>query len=414
MNCLMQLQLSTYSKDGRFDLSCDSNFNIAIGRINAILKHCPDWKFYIIVPTWVQSKRMSLSLFSHPNVIHIPIDIYPNAIVTRYDFAYANIENTLKKFITNKIDIVFVNDPMLLKNYKTLFNLSFGYNPKFICNSHFIDNPSNRKVNEEVSYWYSQISAAVAADLNIYQCQAAMDIFHKELESDFKFDFIESLKSKSTAWNDGFSYDEVSQDLRDEIIDKIPRDKIIVFFPNRISLYKDYTNSMRFIECANSVFASRQDFMCVFGNPGQKLSNDEICKMCKPAIKLVNGTLSRNQYITLLKYVDINVGLYLDDSYGGCAFDECVSQGSLPLSPNVNRYKYFFDKCLYKFKVSQDFSDLEYVMHDLLDYCKCIIRSDRDTWGLRKLVIDTSSYESQAQMMINDIERVVCGVCSAA
>jgi len=413
MNVLCQLQLSNYDLNGKYILECDSNWNICIGRIRGIFKYRPNWNFYVIVPEDFQIITTPEKLISNLDqqlqnqIFFIRLPLTDHAFKTRYDFSYQLIQNRLQS-ICDLIDIVIINDPMLLKNYKSVFYISGHKQPKFICNSHFIDNPENPKVPKEISYWYSQVSAAKSADLNTFQCQAAQDIFFSSMSIDFTNHFINIIRKKSVPWDEGFSLDEImTEPNMDNVSFELPIDKTIVFFPNRISQYSDYTNAYKFMNSANELYKNRQDFVVIFGNPSQKIPNYKLLELCKPTFFTKEGSLTRDEYLYVIQNSNVNVALYLDDSYGGCANVECIAAGCVPVSPYVNNYKKYFDLAEYPYSVKTDLSDLTEKLSEIINFSIDISPNNmKIRKKLRNIIICCADYANVAKIIINDIEKM--------
>jgi len=372
---------------------------------------CKYSTLYVVCPLDEQVKTKPETLLNHitsiKRVNFLKTKIIPSAIKTRYDFNFLEIENLLSQNARNYTH-VYINDPMLLRHYKSLFYLSFKHKPKFITHSHFIDNPENPKVPEEVSYWQGQVEAALKSDYNFWQCESSMNVFFESMSKQYRDDVVEQVRSKSEPWDDGYSTTEINttvnrSSLRFELENDDLKDKIIVFIPNRVGGLGrsfDYTNAGKFLfEMVNRLYEVRQDFAVIAGNPSQKISNDEIAERCHPYLKLIDDTFTRNEYRYVARKAHINVGLYDNDSYGGTAWRECIDLGCLPLSINMYEYKNVFDKTAYPFVVNNDFSNMLSVLSDLIDYAHNDSYSDGDTnryledFSLRDVVVNRCSYE---------------------
>jgi len=407
---LIQTQLSNYDISGKYILECDSGWNMMIGRIIEILKHNETLKIDILVPKDEQvltKPEEIVSQYANFNrVKFLKQRLTNNAVKNRYDFNYHELENLLSDK-AKEYTHVYINDPMLLRNFKSLFYLSFKCQPKFITHSHFIDNPENPKVPADVTYWYGQMETAIRSDYNFWQCESAMNVFFESMSNFYSSDIISVIKNKSEPWDDGYSSSEINTPIDyGKLRFKLPKDKLIVFIPNRVGgLGKsfDYTNAGKFMfggQELNNLYNIRKDFIVVSGNPSQKISNDELTHLCKPYVKLVPGTFTRNEYRYIASKAHINVGLYDNDSYGGTAWRECIDLGCLPLSVNIYEYKLFFDELSYPFKVNVDFGNMIETLNDMLnfsrEYSYCdengVTRYTKD-FNIRKSVLEKCSYE---------------------
>jgi hypothetical protein len=357
---LIQTQLSNYDTNGFFILACDSGWQMMLGRVREILKLVPDIQIDILMPKrktlLTQPEQITPDLFKTGQVHLIEIDILPNALATRYDFNFEEISNKLvfdhKEY--GKYTHVFINDPMLLRNYKALFMLQAKYRPKFICHSHFIDNVESPKFPQEASLWFGQMEAAYKADVNFFQCESAMNIFFESASKWLTQEKLDEIKAKSWPWDDGYSHDEMSSPINfDNIrfdLEKFIEDtqgKTILFVPNRVGgSYKgqyrssDYTNCGKFLfEIMPELWKCRQDFVVIAGNPNQKFTNDEVAELCPAYYKLVDDAFNRDEYKMLCRVGhDISVSLYSMDAFGGTSNRELLDLGSIPLMTNCNEY----------------------------------------------------------------------------
>lgn len=407
---LIQLQLSNYDSNKKFVLECDSGWQMMSGRILEMLKHNDELVIDVICPLDSQVKTKPEELIMHfeqsfvDRINFLKTSLIANALVTRYDFNFSEIESLIKPNATEYTH-VYMNDPMLLRHYKSLFYLAFKHKPKFVTHSHFIDNPENPKVPTEVSYWHGQVEAALKSDYNFWQCESSMNVFFESMSKQYSRELVEQVKNKSEPWDDGYSTTEINEPIDyNNLRFRIPEDKIVVFVPNRVGGMGrsfDYTNAGKFLfEIVNEVYNEREkDFIVLAGNPSQKFSNDELDNMCKPYLKLIPDTPTRNEYRYIARRSHINVGLYDNDSYGGTAWRECIDLGCMPLSIRMYEYKAILEKINYEWICKEDFSDIKRRMHELINFSKQYSKVIDDTvvfendFGLRKEILERCSYE---------------------
>jgi hypothetical protein len=93
----------------------------------------------------MQPETISPDVFASGRVRWIEIPIIANALVTRYDFNFTAIAAALRG---TQYDLVYVNDPMLLRSYMAVFHTLGGKRPRFVVHSHFIDNPESPKLQK--------------------------------------------------------------------------------------------------------------------------------------------------------------------------------------------------------------------------------------------------------------------------
>lgn len=371
---LVQTQLSNYTTQGKFILEADSGYQMVIGRIREMLKLNPDLQVDVMGPRlFPDSQVVTMPKQINPDMgwrylygyvdpaaedrgrlNYIQHDIIPNALATRYDFDFEKLGKVIglhnhKAHPELGYDAVYVNDPMMLRHFKALFLLKAGYTPRFYVHSHFVDVPECPKFPAEASLWLGQCEASLKADYNFWQCESAMLQFFDSMSKWFTQDVVDDVRSKSMPWDDGYSAEEINADVNADNLrftveqwEEKTRGKTVVFFPNRISPSSgDYTNGMRFMfELLPRLYAKRQDFVVVCGNPNQKFSNDELEQRCGPHgyVKLTPDTLNRDEYRWIAARSDIALGLYNADAYGGTAARELVELGCMPLWLDNHEY----------------------------------------------------------------------------
>jgi hypothetical protein len=419
---LVQMQLSNYNARGKFDLACDSGFNMCMGRIRVMLELDSELQVDIILPHHLDCVTDVMEIYpelfptgeyGHGRVRLKELMLVPNAAATRYDFDYTNISRLLqlrmhRDYEDERYTHVYINDPMLLRHYKAAFYLEGGYKPKFITHSHFIDNPQSPKFPAEVSLWHGQVEAAIKSDYNFWQCESSMNTFFEAMSEDYSPRLVELVRSKSTPWDDGYSTKEINTEPNKNNIrfstnefSTLKNGKVVIFVPNRVGdgvRSSDYTRCGKYLfEVIPELWRRRQDFVVIAGNPNQKISNDEIADVCPAYVKLVPSTFNRDEYRLLGRMSDISVGLYAknSDTYGGTAARELVDLGTFPTWPNVNEYASIASNACYPFVCNDDLSDLVDVTSDLIDYIRA---GDEHKHMLQKRlrdeVVSRCSYES--------------------
>lgn len=420
---LIQTQLSNVV-NGKFDLACDSGWQMTINRAREMLKLNPDLHIDIMGPFWDLDGQCQLiadptelhrDLFDTKRLRYLEHWIQPNALVTRYDFDWVGLIDVLdladhKADPDMKYDAVYVNDPFHLRNFKALFHVVGGYQPKFFVHSHFVDTPEIPKFPKECSLWLGQCEASLKADFNFWQCESAMLQFFDSMGKWFTQDVVDDVRAKSMPWDDGYSVTEITQapNLSNVRFDPSvfqqwrAENKKVIFFPNRISPSSgDYTNGMKFMfELLPKIREKRQDFVVVCGNPNLKFSNDELLTRCgeNGYVKLHDFTLNRDEYKAVALQSDIVVGLYDKDAYGGTASRECIELGCVPLWLDVNEYSSIAREAgKYPHLVKQaDMADIPSAVHYLLNYCDNSPGDLASKWEtrLQNVIRQRCSYEA--------------------
>lgn len=434
---LIQTQLSNYDTDGMFILEADSGWQMVMGRVRQMLKLNSELHITVMGPICDGDDRQ---VITHPRDVNPDLwekyglhgenrlhyyghKIIANALVTRYDLDWRSLArgldlNLQKIGSVPKWDAVYINDPMHLRNFKALFFIEGGYQPRFYVHSHFIDNPECPKFPTQASLWLGQCEAAIKADFNFWQCGSSMDVFFESMGKQFHPDVVDSVRAKSLPWDDGYSSEEINtlpnmSNVRFDIglLEKWKLlNKPIIFVPNRIGgqgRSSDYTNCGKFMfELLPQLHQRRQDFVVIAGNPSQKFSNSELETQCGPFgyVNLVPNALNRDEFKLIARYASIAVGLYDQDSYGGTVARECIELDCWPLW--LDRYEYANiakEAGGYPY-LAKDWSDIVPVASRLLDqvihmktaYTTSFSPPPRWDWmsNLQRVVWNKCSYEA--------------------
>lgn len=420
---LIQTQLSSYNKYGLFDLATDSGWQMCINRVREMLKLAPDLHVDIMGPLrndyGLGCEQMILDplvlnkdVFDTKRCNYISHSIIPNALATRFDFNFDSIADALEldKHRTDaslRYDWVIINDPMHLRNFKAMFQVHAGYQPKFVVHTHFVDSPASPKFPVESSLWLGQVEAAIRSDVAFWQCQSALDEFEREVRKLLLPKVVDGIMAKSRPWDDGYSITEITSlvnmnNLRftPEEFEAKTRDKVIIFVPNRVGgrgRSSDYTNVGHFM--FNVLPGLRnlcQDFVVIAGNPNQKFSNAELEAECGPNgyINLVPGSFNRDEFKYVAKRSHIVCSLYNQDTYGGTVMRECVELGCIPLMLDNFEYSTIAREALYPFLSASDLSTLVKDVLQLIDHVKTFGRNSPHIKRLQEVICKKCSYES--------------------
>ena len=410
---LIQTQLSNYDTKGKFILECDSGWQMVMGRVREMLKLAPDLFIDVMGPMPEQCMthpvNINPDLWEDPSVAnrlrYIPHRIYPNALLTRYDFDWESIASSLD-LAHNAYDAVLLNDPMHLRAFKAMFFIETKSQPKFFVHSHFVDDPSCPKFPVEASLWLGQCEAAIKADFNFWQCESTLDIVEKEMDKIFDHNVVSRVIAKSQPWDDGYSVSEMSTPVEEKNLRFNPKDvlsrlegKVVLFVPNRIGgrgRSSDYTNCGKFMfDILPEIYKRRQDFVVIAGNPSQKFLNGELWTECGPNgyINLVPDALNRDEFKWVARHSHIAVGLYDQDSYGGTVARECIEAGCVPLW--IDNYEYSIIAALanWPYMVRSDFVGLPLMADALIEACKSGVH-ERWKPRLKDVVRSRCSYEA--------------------
>lgn len=421
-HCLFAIQLSNYDRNGVYHLHADSSWNMTQNKLREMLRIDPEFTADVLVPlekdVAIQPEVLTKDIPGIERVTFLRQGLPPNAARTRYDFRYQEISDLLRS--RPKYTHVYIMDPMHVRNYKAIFHLDLKYRPKFICNSHFIDDPSNPVVGEEIQYWYGQVEGHIKADLNVWQCSAAQKVFEDAArKSGFSSSLVDSIIAKSYAWDAGYSHTEMSAPIDEaratrRFLRSIPKDKIVVFAPNRVGgalngqfRSSDYTNVGKFLfEIVPEVWKKRQDFCVIAGNPNQKITNTELEEHVPGYLRLLeDGTFEREEYLYVARNSDIVIGFFSVDSYGGTGVRECTDQGCMPLFTDCYEQHTMLEACNWpkELRVAKDFSNAIDAFEKTLDYVKQRGRNNQLQKQMCDYVIKNAAFENTTEFAMKSM-----------
>lgn len=439
---LIQTQLSNYDSNRKFILECDSGWQMMMGRIRVMLRQDPNLEIHIMGPMLSNPStkfegqvitsplELNKDLFEKYNdrLKYISHVIEPNALMTRYDFKFNDIANRLqldrlKNDKSLRYDIVYLNDPMQLRNFKALFFIKAGYSPKFVVHSHFIDDPMCPKFPVEASLWLGQCEAAIKADWNFWQCESSMNLFFEQMAKTFSQEVTSKVQEKSEPWDDGYSSEEIRlpydvNNIRFDIsvLKKMASEKVLIFVPNRIGgkgRSSDYTNCGNFMFDQLPVLAElraaktgTRDFVVVCGNPSQKILNSELHDWCSAAgyVNLVPGSFNRDEFKCVASHSHVSLGLYNQDSYGGTVARECIELGCLPFWVDNYEYATIARQANYQFLTNPDLTMVPEDLSSLIDHIKNPFSNSTkqgEIFRLQEVVRERCSYEETTKNALN-------------
>jgi len=305
---------------------------------------------------------------------------------------------------------------MLVRHYKALFYINCKLTPKFIVQTHFLDSPVARIVDDPISYWHGTVEACLKSDSVLWHCVSMQKVFEEAVRQDYKDHIVDAILAKSDCWKDGMSTHEINQpvnmlNLRFDPALIEQDNRVLVWVPNRVGgLGKsfDYTNNGKFLfDTVPELWKQRQDFVVVAGNPNQKITNDEISTLCPAYMKLVPGALNRDEYRWLSAHAELVVGLYTNDTNGGLASLEAIEHNALPLFPDIYEYKVYFDAVGWPqdMRIKPDLSDATKIVSRRLDLIQdpLALEVPRLRDDLREFVRGYASYERTTPDMMRKL-----------
>jgi hypothetical protein len=442
MRMLIQTQLSNYDTQGKFILECDSGWQMMMGRIRVMLEMDENLSVDVMCPMRHQLRTPAdevpkdlFDRFDSKRLRLRPHFIMPNALATRYDFPLDKLASALRlenhrEDDSLRYDLVYLNDPMHLRNFRAMFFLKGGYAPKFVTHSHFIDDPDCPKFPTEASLWLGQCEAAMKSDWNFWQCESAMKLFFEQMAKTYRQGVVREVWEKSEPWDDGYSQREMQRPInvrnirfKTTMIERLAQEKVIIFVPNRIGgkgRSSDYTNCGKFMfdhlpELANlrAEKTGGLDYVVICGNPSQKILNSELTDWCRDAgyMSLVPDALNRDEFRWLASRAHVAVGLYNQDSYGGTVARECIELGCLPFWCDNYEYASIAKTAGFEqFLTSPGLHSIPEDLSRLIDLVKDPFRDATKQTVLRKLhdeVRERCSYEETTEAAYKRMKDIV-------
>lgn len=334
MDILYYPQCSMYDKlRGGFLPQADGNVNMARNFINEWLKHRPEDNFFIILP--------KAEGFYDYRIFHeeIKIDATPlyieefvvSARINRFNFPTKDIKRVLEKVgIRPKLVITDVIE--LARNFRALFNVEFGYNPKIISNIRHVDEIGDER-NMEYDYTLRVVDGILASDYTTILSYSMKDLLLKNLLSLLDADLITEIHDRVEVFEPSISWKELDQYKQTYIAD--PHNKIITF-PGRLNKGEERrTNWDVFQHAIMKLRQERQDFTVYLTDPNNSMT-EELKESLITWVRTIDK--DREQFLTLLNQTSVIVSLMNIQGFGGISIREGLLMGNTPVIPYNQEY----------------------------------------------------------------------------
>lgn len=325
LNILYCPQISMYDKQtGKLTPEADGNVNMMRNTILEWHNNRPDDKFYVLLPAELQGKSILKIL---PNITPIFINSYVvSARINRYNFPMNEIVSLLYKDL--KFDLL-INDVIeLTGNFKQMFKINFGYEPKIISNIRHVDEGGYS------DYIYRVIDGIKQSDITTILSESMKKKLIRQItNAGLGYGYTDEMLyyGRMTVFEPSISYDEIMK-YRNMCQIKDLR-KAIITFPGRLSIGEEKrTNWDKFQEAILKLREERQDFEVYFTDPNNAME-------IKDVDWIHTIPKDRDTFLRLLLKTDIVVSLMNVEGFGGISIREALLMGCLPVIPYVDEYK---------------------------------------------------------------------------
>lgn len=183
MHILWQLQLSSVDTSGKLLVDQDSNWSFARNIINGLMSITNDIKISILFPNTTQVGpkvfgNIEASFKKYGGRVKLfPFRYDTNVFSSRFSFDFEltiDMCKTVEGHV-GPIDVVWINDPSLVMNWKVVFN-ELGIRPKIVSYNHWIDNEQFPKTNGYFNYTLRQIEGVIHSDLHLLNSKYASEM----------------------------------------------------------------------------------------------------------------------------------------------------------------------------------------------------------------------------------------------
>ncbi len=394
---LSNIEFKNNKYTDRFKFDVDSNVNVLIFTINAILKEQPTWKFLIPIPypekivglTKNSTLRQIKNAFPaklHKNVELFFYDYESNPFRERFAFNMIDLKKKLEK---RKIDIVYTTDPCKVLNWKILFH-TLNKKIPVITRNVWVTGKSHRKVDKEVDFIIRQAEGAIYGESMSFNSNYAIKVFLNNLEEFFNKKSISRIKSKL------FSTETVDIEKIDRYKTDERFDKFTIVWAHRLSYYTGWKETLNSLK---KLYKKRQDFQVIVTDQSDKTTQKKLKKEYSFIKEIDKEKWSHKEYIKTLWKSDLVIGNHsYPATWGGLAITEAMTAHCVPILLN----KYCYPEMMYKNKKvffnseKEMLENIEYFINDLFKLCKTKIEA-------RKFIEEELSSKEYGKKIVNQI-----------
>lgn len=324
-------QLST-TINGKFNLTSDSNWRYFSDMVIGLKKVDSNIQIHAVVPSEEQLVDIKQLDEADPDKF-ISIKMYVHAFAQRFDFNYEKWIQIVRDFDYN---VVFVNDPTLVMNIKSLYAVLNKKPPFIVSYNHWPDNPLSPKTPDFMSYFFRQIEGAVYSDLHLVNTNFSKKFLIDGAKKVFNEDIIKSLNKKIVA-----AYCPIVEVPFATIGLKIKKIKHIAY-TQRLSDLPYYRKALdNCITILSDVYKQDQNFVLRLFNPANKIIPQEYVEL--PFVEVVYPK-TKEEYYKLLAECYLSLDCYDDERVWSISQNEATNLMVMPILRYVDGYKEMYDK----------------------------------------------------------------------
>ena len=334
-NILVDLQLSSLSKERKFLIAPDSNVNVSYFMLKGLAQARPDWKFYLLVPSLEQlTETDSFKQFGFDEILNLTLvnyNYYPNAFIARHNLDVSSLDKAL---LGIDVDVVLTNDPTKVLSYKTFFYYRQNRFIPVISRNHWVTGPTDRKVPEEIDFQIAQVEGAIYGDAMTFNSKFAIELFYNDAAKIFREEVVENFFDKLHA------FETVPIEKIDKYKTEHRLSKFTILWAHRLS---SYTGWQRTLGALNQLWKKRQDWCAVVPDPGNKFTQEELKEKYPFIYPIDKSTWNHKEYMRTCWAADLVIGNHsYPATWGGLAITEPMAAYTAPLLLDAYCYREMF------------------------------------------------------------------------
>lgn len=329
MDILYYPQVSMYDKlTGKYLPEADGNINMMRNFIKEWKNHKPNDNFYVLLP-----KTKEMITYAYDNMYYAKPIFYDNysksARTNRFNFPMFEFKTLLDINIRPKLVITDVIE--LARNFRALFNVELGYNPKIISNIRHVDEIDLR--NAKYDYTFRVIDGIKTSDYTTILSQSMKDILLKNISYLLHAELVDEVGDNLEVFEPSISWKELDQYKVTHLPDK---ENKIITFPGRLNKGEERrTNWDIFQQAILKLREERQDFTVYLTDPNNSMTK-EFKENVVDWVKTINK--DREQFLELLNETSVIVSLMNIQGFGGISIREGLLMGNTPVIPYNQEY----------------------------------------------------------------------------
>jgi hypothetical protein len=258
----------------------------------------------------------------------IPIDMYVHAFAQRFDFNYRIWTNIISN---EDYDVVWINDPALVMNIKSLYAVTKKKVPIIVSYNHWPDNPISPKTPEFMSYFFRQIEGALYSDIHFVNTNFSKRFLISGAKKYFKDEVISVLLKKITA-----TYCPIVEISYSSIPQKSIK-PIFIAYTQRLSdlpyYRKSFDNAMSIM---TELYETNKNFKFRLFNHANKVIPPEYLNL--PFVEVVQPK-NKDEYYKLLSECLMSIDCYDDERVWSISQNEACNLLVMPILKFIDGYK---------------------------------------------------------------------------